>query len=247
MKRLGLIAAFVALLSLGGAQAQFITLGNQGVVAAGGGATCAHVAGAGSTAPASQTAVMSLSNTANLTVAAGTNTALVCGLSWNTNPGTITASTYNGVSMPQIGATQGTVSFTAAFGQINPTPGSHNVSIAWTNSASYILACQEFSGVNQAGGSTTFSTASSTGTTATPTTTATVSTGDCAMDVMQTSTGTGVSTTTPTTQVANGQNVAATAFGGSLFQDNATAPSQAFAWHLFGSGSWTDQWVDIAQ
>jgi hypothetical protein len=37
MKRLGLIAAFVALLSLGGAQAQFITLGNQGVVAASGG------------------------------------------------------------------------------------------------------------------------------------------------------------------------------------------------------------------
>jgi hypothetical protein len=37
MKRLGLIAAFVALLSLGGAQAQFITLGNQGVVASGGG------------------------------------------------------------------------------------------------------------------------------------------------------------------------------------------------------------------
>jgi hypothetical protein len=41
MKRLGLIAAFVALLSLGGAQAQFITLGNQGVVASGGGGSIA--------------------------------------------------------------------------------------------------------------------------------------------------------------------------------------------------------------
>jgi hypothetical protein len=37
MKRLGLIAAFVALLSLGCAQAQFITLGNQGVASGGGG------------------------------------------------------------------------------------------------------------------------------------------------------------------------------------------------------------------
>jgi hypothetical protein len=35
MNRLCLIAAFVALLSLGGAQAQFVTLGNQGVVAGG--------------------------------------------------------------------------------------------------------------------------------------------------------------------------------------------------------------------
>jgi hypothetical protein len=41
MKRLGLIAAFVALLSFGGARAQFVTLGNQGVVASGGGGSIA--------------------------------------------------------------------------------------------------------------------------------------------------------------------------------------------------------------
>jgi hypothetical protein len=138
--------AFVALLSFGGAQAQFITLGNQGVVAAGGGSTPARdgaAVGANSSAASTTTTTLTTANGSGI---------IYCGV--GTNAASVTSVTAAGLTFTSR-ASASTAGFTSLAGF--SAPYSTNFSGAITTnvaSASFTtIRCQAYSGVSGFDGS----------------------------------------------------------------------------------------------
>jgi len=189
-------------------------------------------------------AATSYNNITNVTLVSGTNTALVCAGLWAGDPGAIGTSTYNGVSMPQIGTTQGSASsgFAALFGLVNPATGSHNINVVWTNSVQFLEMCTQYGGVNQTGGTTSFAnfTANS-GTSNAPHVTVTTGAGDGFMDVVINKLGGEASTTQTLITSLNG---AATAYMGAYAQ-NVAGPTTTDTWSVFSTPVWEDIGVNV--
>jgi hypothetical protein len=93
-----------------------------------------------------------------LTVAAGTNIALVCALNFSLPTVTGVAVTWNaGQSMTQIVAgTQTSVGDAQLWGLVAPATGANAAKATWTGTSDLIIYCEAWNGVNQTGGATTF-------------------------------------------------------------------------------------------
>lgn len=103
------------------------------------------------------------SSQTNLTIAAGSQTALVLLLdltAGNTTIPTSLACTWGGTTVPLIGShfdnSSGITHGDAIFGLVAPATGNLTASCTWTNGASWYLTAIAFNGVNQAGGTTSF-------------------------------------------------------------------------------------------
>lgn len=126
--------------------------------AGGGGAVVLDAAGTG--ANVTNTTI----DYTGLTVGSGLNRALVLVLTWGGNPGAISSVTWDfggsAQAMTQIGTTQSdptwTSRFVALFGLVDPASGNKTLRVVQTNSVATKHAAISFTGVDQAGGTTTF-------------------------------------------------------------------------------------------
>lgn len=120
-------------------------------------------------------------NCTNMTIAAGTNLALICTLATGVPAPTAPTMTWNGVSMTLIGYYNpaNTVSV-AFFGLVAPATGNHTAAASWTTSTSNAtIFCITFQNVNQSGGATSFANfTGANGTSAAPSVTVASQTGD---------------------------------------------------------------------
>ena len=128
-----------------------------------------------------------------LTVSAGTNLAVVVGVTWLGNPGALgtfnwDASGGTPQAMTLIGSVtpiSGSSVFLGLFGVVNPHVGNLDLSGSWTNSVSSNDMMLSLTGVNQSGGSSSFSNFNSaTGTTSPSSLSVTNPSGALAIDLI---------------------------------------------------------------
>lgn len=97
-----------------------------------------------------------------LTVASGSNLALLVGIVFGGDPGAFTVANWDNTGTPQaltqIGSASATDNLSKAylFGLVNPTLGAKTLAFTWTNSVDFCYDAVSFTGVDQTGGATTF-------------------------------------------------------------------------------------------
>lgn len=96
-----------------------------------------------------------------LTVGTGANRLLMAMLSFSADPGAFTECNWDSAGTPQACTflvTAGAARMSKMYYLIAPTSGNLSLKATWTNSVQAILNACSFTGVNQAGGTTTFPT-----------------------------------------------------------------------------------------
>lgn len=103
----------------------------------------------------------------NLTVASGSNLALIVAISFNTDPGAFTKKNWDDTGTPQAltlisnAASSDAISRVYLFGLVNPNVGANTLALTWTNNVRFSSDVLSFTGVDQTGGTTTFKNANS--------------------------------------------------------------------------------------
>lgn len=178
-----------------------------------------------------------------LTVAAGSNTALVLVVAWHVDPGAITVKNWDQAGTPQaleiIKAPTTNVNgqFVALYGRIAPTAGNKTLRLTWTNASELVLNAVAFAGVDQTGSTTSFpNSATATGNTASATITITRPSNGAIVAGSVCGTANG-HTSVSATQLVLYSGVGAIDAGGSYSTASGT---------YTGTLSGTDQWVAAA-
>lgn len=185
-----------------------------------------------------------------MTVGSGSNTALVCMVSFDkafATPGTVTVnwdSTGTNQAMTLITSKDNSLAScsVALYGLLNPTSGNHTFRVAWTvGTADLVSWCTDYTGVDQQGFSTSFINAvTAAATSTTPAITITTAAGDLTVDAGNDASFVGTSPTK--TVIFNGVTVGATNPWGS--RAAGTSTTNAHSWTL-SSSAWAEVGIDI--
>ena len=179
------------------------------------------------------------------TVGSGTNRAIVCQLIFDIASVTGVSVVWDpedaNEAMSLIGKTSDDC--LQFWGLVNPTTGSgKNVTATWTNTKSCAISNVSFTGVNQSGGTSSFTyEAEVTGNSTTPSITVTTANGNATMDV-------GLNTAAPFASPTQTQTLANNSMpinyvGGSV--GLAAAATNVHSWTLAGSGAWREAGANI--